>query len=179
MHWSPISKPDSHRRDLRLLTITVCVTVVALVGLPAVSYAQAAPPLTVQEEVVKTFKNGSGQDVVLRRGYWSASAPNAGFGHEKIVNKHGITDLGVLESIVRSPDSVQQQGNGRFRHTSAARQVNCTLAGCREIQSVPVNVIIDYGEWAGPGQFGIVTAYCDNPDRAWACPSFVNQAIKP
>ncbi|WP_143517216.1 hypothetical protein [Pseudonocardia sp. MH-G8] len=150
-----------------------------LVGLPAVSYAQAPPPVSIQGEVMKTWEDGRGNDVVLRRGYWSAGKPRAGFGYEKILNKHGITDLGVVESIVRRPDSVESQVNGRIAHTSAARQFKCYITGCTVVQSVPVIVIIDYGEWAGPGQFGVVTAYCDNADGSWRCPDFVNAAIKP
>jgi hypothetical protein len=171
------SKPYPHRSYVRL-TIILCATVVALVGLPAVSYAQVAPPLPVQAEVVRTFKNGLGEDVVLRRGYWSAAAPNAGFGAEKILNKHRITNLDVVESIIRNPDFVTQQSNGRFAHSSMARLFECDSGGCIVVKSVRVLVIIDYHGWAGPGQFGVVTAYCENPDKAWACPDYVNTAIK-
>ena len=177
MHWPLTSKPRSHRRRVRF-TIILCATVVALVGLPTVSYAQVAPPIPVQAEVVRTFNNGLGEDVVLRRGYWSPSDPNGGFGFEKILNKHAITNLDVVESIVRNPDFVTQQSNGRFAHSSIARLFECDGGGCIEARSVRVLAIIDYHGWAGPGQFGVVTAYCENPDRAWACPDYVNTAIK-
>lgn len=166
------------RRPVQL-AIILCVTVAALVGLPAVSYAQVAPPIPAQAEVVRTFKNGLGEDAVLRRGYWSATNPNGGFGSEKILNKHRITNLDVVESIVRNPDFVTQQSNGRFAHSSIARLFECEgSGGCIEVRSVRALVIIDYNGWAGPGQFGVVTSYCENPDRAWACPDYVNIAIK-
>ena len=150
-----------------------------LVGLPAVSSAQAPPPVSIQGEVMKTWKNGRGEDVVLRRGYWSADNPRGGFGYEKILRKHEITDLGVVESIVRKPDTIMPQANGRSAHESIARQFRCSITGCVTVQSVTVRVVIDYREWEGLGQLGIVTAYCDNPDRSWKCPAFVNAAIKP
>ncbi|WP_433276703.1 hypothetical protein ACQPZA_35280 [Pseudonocardia xinjiangensis] len=150
----------------------------ALVGLPAVAYAQVAPPIPAQAEVVRTFKNGLGEDVVLRRGYWSGDNPNGGFGYEKILNKHRITNLDVVASIVRNPDYVTRQSNGRFAHSSIARLFRCDGSGCIETSSVRVLVIIDYHAWTGPGQFGVVTAYCENRDNAWACPDYVNTAIK-
>lgn len=53
-----------------------------------------------------------------------------------------------------------------------AQVVASKLGGCTEVEKVTVRVVVDYHGWSGPGQFGVVTAYCLNPNLAWACPSY-------
>ena len=92
----------------------------------------------------------------------------------KITQKHAIFSRVLLASIVSDPDSVTRERPGRYRHDSTTRHVVCELR-CTVVESVLVSVIIDYNDFAGQGQMGILTAYCVNPDGAEYCPAYVNR----
>lgn len=161
---------------LRKTLVTAIIAAFGMLLLPASASAQVAPSISTQQQIVATFRNTLDESVVLRRGFWSSANPNSGFGYEKIVGKHRITNLGVIRQILAHPDAVTPQGGGRYAHDSRSRRFVCR-PGCVEVQSVVVRVVIDYHGWSGPGQFGVVTAYCLNPDKAWACPAYVNAAV--
>jgi hypothetical protein len=108
-----------------------------------------------------------GGDVPLRRG-----TPR-GFGHEKIVQKHGITNIDVVRAVVRAPQVARNEppGSGTWVHEKEAVLVG--FGGVKE--RLPVRVAINYHGWQGPGPQGVVTAYCVgyNP----RCPEWVNRAF--
>jgi hypothetical protein len=119
--------------------------------------------------VVENFVNPAGETVAYRRG-WHAGG-STGFGYDKVSRKHAITNVQIVHSVVRHPPVVRQETPTRWVHEKEALLVG--LAG--PSQSVVVRVVIEYGDWAGPGQMGVVTAYCVGIQGK--CPEWVNRAF--
>lgn len=147
------------------------LTLLSMLG--AAMSAWAAPPLSYQETVVEKFVNSSGGTVYYRQGWYEGGS--RGFGRDKVHNKHGITSDHIVGAVVRNPQSVVQDDPvnfpGRWVHRREALLVGWTGVDER----VVVRVIVDYHGWSGPGQLGVVTAYCEGyPGR---CPEWVNRAF--
>jgi hypothetical protein len=132
----------------------------------------APPPISYQATVVATFTNSVGGTVLYRQG-WHAGG-STGFGRDKVHNKHGITNDDIVAKVVNAPQQVlqdNQQTPGRWVHRKEALLVGLTGVTDR----VWVRVVIEYHGWSGPGQHGVVTAYCEGyPGR---CPEWVNRAF--
>ncbi|OZM80212.1 hypothetical protein CFP66_21940 [Pseudonocardia sp. MH-G8] len=116
--------------------------------------------------------------VHLRRGFWNAGAPNAGFGWEKIRGKHQVSNMGVVRQMVHAPGRIYENppGSNRWIHEHIARRFRCGF-GCLEVEQVTVKLVVDHNDFHGRGPIGIITLYCENPDRSWACPAYVNNAL--
>lgn len=176
---SEMYRPRGRRHSgVRHLVVVICASTMLLFGPAAGGVASAEPlpppPFETQGLVMDVFHNGFGDPVSMRRGYWSADAPRRGFGFMKITQKHAIFSRALLASIVSDPDSVTLVQPGRYVHESTTRHVVCEFQ-CTVVESVLVRVVIDYNDFAGQGQMGILTAYCVNPDQAEYCPAYVNR----
>jgi hypothetical protein len=112
------------------------------------------PPISHQEVVIDQFTNPGGGPVLYRQG-WHAGG-STGFGYDKIVHKHGITNNEIIRAVVQFPHTTRQEGVTRWVHEKEALLIGLTGVN----QSLMVRVVIEYGTWAGPGQMGVVTAYC-------------------
>ena len=156
------------------LSWAVKLVVMALLLLVAgAGQAYAAPPISYQEVVVRKLVNSSGGEVVYRQGYYLGGSK--GFGRDKVHNKHGITNDNIVAAVVREPQEAFQDDvdnfPGRWVHRREALLVGLTGVSDR----VMVRVIIEYHGWTGPGQHGVVTAYCEGyPGK---CPDWVNRAF--
>jgi hypothetical protein len=82
------------------------------------------PPIDQQAEIIDNFYNPSGVPVHLRRGFWNAGAPNAGFGWEKIRGKHQVSNMGVVRQMVHAPGRIYENppGSNRWIHEHIARR---------------------------------------------------------
>lgn len=137
------------------------------------------PPFDYQAEVVDTFANSDGDPVALRRGWWFADRPNKGFGYDKIVHKHGITNTSVIESLLRYPETVRELGPGRYNHIKVAKFISCSFEyGCLTLREVDVVLAVSYQDFRGYGQLGVVTAYCDGFPYPQKCPSWINSTTE-
>lgn len=143
----------------------------ALVMLATPTAAWAAPSIPYQALIVANFTNSLGGNVHYRRGWHEGGS--TGFGRDKVHLKHGITNDDIVRKVVREPqqafrDSPSQPG--RWVHRKEALLIGFSGVTDR----VTVRVIIEYHGWQGPGQMGIVTAYCEG---YVVCPSWVNRAF--
>jgi hypothetical protein len=155
---------------LRLLLVVATATSLTI-GLTE-STAHAAPkppPISYQEAVVENLTNSAGGTVVYRRG-WHAGG-GTGFGYDKISRKHNINNVQVVRAVVRYPQVIRQETQTRWVHEKQALLMG--LGGVS--QTLMVRVVIEYGGWAGPGQHGVVTAYCVGIQGR--CPDWVNRAF--
>lgn len=129
--------------------------------------SQPRPPVEQQAEIIEILANSNGDQVLYRRGYYGGGS--RGFGYEKVTKKHGITSNSVVSAVVRSPQEV------RFEDGYWVHEKEAILYGLfTESQSLTVRVVINYGSWEGPGQHGLVTAYCVG---YLVCPDWVNTAF--
>lgn len=158
---------------VRLWTSTLVATAVIAVGLPAAAHA-APPPFGYQKEVLANFTDTGGRPVLLRRGYFTGGA---GFGWDKIFHKHGITNMNLVEKIIRNPNGGQIDGTARV-YSGFAQRFRCDVSNrCTEVERIPLKAVVDFRDDLnlGSGQKGVITAYCNfgsgGPPR---CPSWVS-----
>jgi hypothetical protein len=92
------------------------------------------PPIDQQAEIIDNSYNPSGVPVHLRRGFWNAGAPNAGFGWEKIRGKHQISNMGVVRQMVHTPGRIYENppGSNRWIHEHIARWSSTTTTSTGE-----------------------------------------------
>lgn len=144
------------------LALTLCVTFGA-----ESSASQPRPPIEQQSEILDIFTNRFGDQVLYRRGYYGGGS--RGFGYEKATKKHGVTNNAVVGAVVRSPQEVREEDEYWIHEKEAILYGFFT-----ESQSLTVRVVINYGNWEGAGQHGVVTAYCVG---YLVCPEWVNTAF--
>lgn len=150
------------------LVLVVMIPTLALLSLPAP--AAAPPPINYQQQIVASFTNPTGGSVLYRRGWHGGGS--TGFGYDKVVHKHGITNNQIVRAAVRYPQVVRQETTSRWVHEKQA-----LLMGFGGVsQTVIVRVVIEYHGWQGPGQMGVVTAYCVG--IRGKCPEWVNRAFR-
>lgn len=130
-------------------------------------------------EVLATVKNPNAPgDFPIRRGYYD-SHTNRGFGYDKAYHKHGLTSLEAIKKVAVSPHS-KWQGNtlvskayvGKY----TCRWIRCYLEDQREVRVVFTTATQHY-DLKFNSQLGMMTAYCENPDKAPRCPSWVQDSI--
>jgi hypothetical protein len=147
--------------------------VLLLLFLGGTGTAYAVPPISYQEVVVRKLVNSSGGEVLYRQGYYLGGSK--GFGRDKVHNKHGITSDHVVAAVVREPQDVFQDDVANFPGRWAHRREALLVGWTGVTDRVFVRVIVDYHGWNGPGQLGVVTAYCEG--YAGKCPEWVNRAF--
>lgn len=148
----------------------VVVAASAVVGLPSVAHA-APPPFDYQKGLVGNFTDAGGRPVLLRRGHYVGGG---GFGWDKIYHKHGITNPNLVEKIIKNPNGGSPEGTARV-YRGFAQRFSCDFSNrCTDVERIPLKAVVEFREDSnlGPGQKGVITAYCDygRPD----CPSWVN-----
>lgn len=166
------------RRRRRRAPIAVALATAVLCGAgPEVAAAAPPPPVSYQEYVVQVCKNTLNENVYFRRGWWFTDQPNAGFGFDKIYHKHNIRVRDRICRTVREPTKVEPAGGpGGWAHERIFGEFDCRRGrpGCALVRSVVIRVIINYHGWFGPGQQGIVTAYCKYLDKRPRCDEWIN-----
>lgn len=153
-------------------SIVVLSMVAALLfGAPLTANAQDPPPYDYQREVVATFYDGHGREVLLRRGWWLGGNP--GFGWDKIYHKHKITNMNLVEKIIQNPNGGELQGEARV-YRGFAQRFRCDVSGrCTEVERIPLKAVVDFRNDPNMGgQKGVITAYCEYGRDD--CPSWVN-----
>jgi hypothetical protein len=154
------------------------VLVLGLVALSALlvlqAPASAAPSITYQATVMATLQNDRGGSVYYRRGYWEGGS--RGFGRDKVHGKHGITNDSIVAEVVRAPQDVYADDwrDPPVRYVYRKEALLIGLFG-RVDDRVRVRVVVDHHAWSEPGQFGVVTAYCEGYQGT--CPGWVNRAF--
>lgn len=83
--------------------------------------------------------------------------------------KHRITNNAVVGAVVRSPQHIRQEDDYWVHEKQAILYGFFTGS-----QELTVRVVINYSSWEGPGQHGVVTAYCVG---YLVCPEWVNTAF--
>lgn len=156
---------------IKLRAFIVLLGVLLIVGLLVTPASAAAPPpISYQQEVVARLENSAGGIVLFRRGWHLGGS--SGFGFDKIFHKHGITNKEIVRAVVRYPQIVRRETATRWVHEKQALLIG--IGGVS--QTLLVRVVIEYGGWMGPGQHGVVTAYCVG--IRGRCPDWVNRAFK-
>ena len=145
----------------------------ALIGMTAPAVAHAAPPpFEHQKEVVANFTDAAGRPVLLRRGWYDGGG--GGFGWDKITQKHRITNINLLEKILKNPNGGEQDGPTSRRYFGFAQRFSCDISGrCTEVERIRLKAVVEFRDDPSMGgQKGVITAYCEygRPD----CPSWVN-----
>jgi hypothetical protein len=143
-------------------------------GVPAAAHA-APPPFGYQKEVVASFTDGAGRPVLLRRGWYLGGT--GGFGWDKIFHKHGITNMNLVEKIIKNPRGGKQEGTSRV-YEGFAQRFRCDISGrCAEVERIPVKAVVEFRNDPnlGMGQKGVITAFCNfGPGGPTLCPGWVN-----
>lgn len=165
--------------------LAVALTAGLLIGTPA----SANPPLAtaavvpVGARIVYQWNDASNTRVVVRVGTYNG-ATKQGFGWVKILQKHRIYSLNTIVFVTRAPGGGIKQRNGNYRYTAYANKKVCTKKSCYYTDSVPVIAIVSrstppskHGIPLNGGRVGVITTYCANPNRADACPSWVDLAF--
>ena len=131
-------------------------------------------------EVVMSTTDANNRTVLMRRGYWDANQPNGGFGYDKLYHKHNIKNKNAVKFVVRNPNGgTAQNGSTRRVYNAWAHRIKCYVGiFCRVVDRREVKVAVDsrYDHHA-KGQKGVITGYCENPDRALRCPDWVDQSL--
>ena len=120
-----------------------------------------------------TFTNSAGGSVYYRRGYFIGGG--SGFGRDKIHLKHGITNDETSRKVVGEPQEIVQDQPEIYPARWVHRKEALLVGPFSPPESLVVRVVIDYRGWSGPGQFGIVTAYCEG--YPGPCPDWINHAF--
>lgn len=162
-------------------------TSLALLGAPliaATSAYAAPPPAGYNTAKIKSNPYNSELGTIpIRQGYWDSNVPNAGFGFDKAVHKHNITSLTALNRLAASTNVYYQSGTDNWRLTTYTAYYTCSGSTCTATAKRTVRFIYNdnsytkYSGWPVGGKLGLQTAYCDNPDGAFKCPSWVTNAI--
>lgn len=163
------ARRECHRGKRAGFALSVVAALVF--GVPSAADAQAPPPFEYQREVLRTIDDGGGRDVLLRRGWWLGG--NSGFGWDKIYHKHKITNMNLVEKIIKNPDGGELQGTARV-YRGFAQRFRCDISGrCTEVERIPLKAVVDFRNDPNMlGQKGVITAHCTHGPVE--CPSWVN-----
>lgn len=138
-------------------------------GIPLTAEAQA-PSYEYQRQVVATFYDGHGREVLLRRGWWVGGR---GFGWDKIYHKHKITNLNLIKKIIKNPNGGTVSGTAR-EYRGLAQRFQCDMSGrCTEMERIELKAVVEFRIDSNmQGQKGVITAYCNFGGPV--CPNWVN-----
>lgn len=97
-----------------------------------------------------------------------------GFGWEKIMHKHGITNVNLVEKLIENPNGGTERGT-RPEYAGFAQRFSCDISGrCTEVERIPLIAVVEFKDVPEMGgQLGVVTAYCEIGRDD--CPSWVNR----
>ena len=159
---------------------SIGLLMIAIAGIIATpSMASAA---TTGATITSAWSDAAGRSVFVRVGTYNGFN-SQGFGLAKIMGKHGIRAVSSLQFITHAPNGGTKQGDDR-EYVAYANKLVCNSAGCTVKASIPVraimsNIYVDtyYGISGIKGAIGIKTAYCQNTDASFLCPSWVDNAF--
>ncbi|MBY8864061.1 hypothetical protein K7711_46910 [Nocardia sp. CA2R105] len=85
----------SYQRVLLIAAVTGAL-------ITAATQVAAQPPINQQAQIVAWVNDNHGWLVLLRRGHYNAVA-DQGFGFDKAVHKHNLTDSTIITAVVHDP----------------------------------------------------------------------------
>ena len=138
--------------------------------------AAAASPYNI-EHMWKDHKN---RQIILRTGHYDASKPKKGWGLRKVVIKHNLRGKTAC-FMTRHPLRVGA-GNTptRKEYFGYFQRLRCGWTGCRVTARRVARTVVEFARSpVGSGSLGILTAYCNNPNKAPRCPGWINGALGP
>jgi hypothetical protein len=98
-----------------------------------------------------------------------------GLGPEKVHRKHGITNDAMVAAVVREPQEAFQDDTADFPGRRVHRREALLMGWTGVTDRAVVRVVVEYHGWSGPGQLGVVTAYCEGSPGP--CPEWGNRAL--
>lgn len=104
---------------------------------------------------------------------WGRDTPLRGRASGKVAG-HNLRPSSV-RNITQYPREHTESGT-RNVFSAPAFNIRCRFRVCYPIDGVNVVVIVDRRDIDGR-PFGVVTAYCENPDRSRQCPNYVKEAL--
>lgn len=172
---------NSNEKPLRYRRSGAAVlAVLTLAAVTLVPSAQSALAADAGATIVGTETDAAGRTVILRQGIYDGVQ---GFGWVKIQKKHAIMSKNSVGYVLKAPDGGKAQGEDRL-YTAYVNEITCADADCEVTESLEVRVVDktasreEYGGVTLSGkEVGITTAYCVNPDKAPACPAWVDATI--
>ncbi|MBF0807627.1 hypothetical protein E4U03_03215 [Rothia nasimurium] len=148
----------------------------ALIVTPAPSLAAEGYDIT---EPLATIKNPNAPgEFPIRRGYYDAET-DRGFGFDKAYHKHGLTSLEAIKKVSVSPQS-EWQGDTLVAKAYVGKYtcnvLTCNLEEQREVKAI-FTTATRHHDLELDSQLGMITIYCENPDKAPRCPEWVQDSI--
>lgn len=125
-------------------------------------------------------KDRNGYSYPVRLGFFD-SAKNVGFGKDKAYHKHNIKNASSVRYVVGSP--TVNVYKTQYTYFAYANKIECSTRGCKVTDSRRVRAVMERASmakkhgWPVNGKLGLMTIYCDNPDKAWKCPSWADTAL--
>lgn len=154
---------------LRTALVAIMSAVLTVLVMPSTAWAD-------ESTIVREFTDAAGRHVVLREGRFDP--PASGFGWSKIVNKHKITNMALVEKIIKNPNGGRDAGGTARHYDGLAIRYHCDISNrCTEVERIPLLAVVDFraAPEHGGGQKGVITAFCNFGDPQHVeCPSWVN-----
>ncbi|MGF6889033.1 hypothetical protein ABIA39_008504 [Nocardia sp. GAS34] len=98
--------------------------------------ATAQPPINQQAQIVARVNDNHGRLVLLRRGYYNAVA-DQGFGFDKAMNKHNLTDPSIITAVVHNPAPAESRTRRPIAGTTAGRGNTASAPRAGNAESSP------------------------------------------
>ncbi|WP_427019472.1 hypothetical protein ACQCSX_22805 (plasmid) [Pseudarthrobacter sp. P1] len=161
--------------------ITLGASLAVIAGMAGPASASPPPPGYPTDQIMVTAQNPILGPIPIHRGFWD-SVPDQGFGFDKAWNKHNLWSSEAMRRIMLSTNYVMQ-GNGNYALTAYAGKYTCSGSTCTLTDQRQLTGVHDgrtystYYTWPVNGLMGMLTAYCNNPDGAAACPNWVTFSI--
>lgn len=157
-------------------------SLVAILALGALIVTPAPSPAAGDyniKEPLATIKNPNAPDELpIRRGYYDAEK-DRGFGFDKAYHKHGLTSLEAIKKVSVSPQS-EWQGDTLVAKAYVGKYtcnvLTCNLEEQREVKAIFTKATRHH-DLKLDSPIGMITIYCENPDKAPRCPEWVQDSI--
>ncbi len=94
----------------------------------------------------------------------------------KISFKHGLT-IDTVRRLTQYAESIEPDGSSStaFVFRSKIYKTKCTSwFSCEAVETVQTKTVVDFRIMPDGLPYGVVTSYCENLDKSFLCPSWVN-----
>ncbi|GAA1481497.1 hypothetical protein GCM10009624_19370 [Gordonia sinesedis] len=135
-------------------------------------------------EILETYTDKCGNEVILRRGYWNSDA-NAGRGWDKIYHYHNMRNKDVIRDTVQSQCGTKDSADGKtlvYRKTffvKTCKLTNPWVVVCEDQMDPPpvtFRLVVQTGgndRMPDGKSVGVVTGYCELRGTT-QCPSWLS-----
>ena len=165
---------------LRRLFVAFAMITCYLTGSSVPANAAQPPKGYPTQKIMYTVKDKTGYSYPVRLGFFDSSK-NVGFGKDKAYYKHNIKNASSVRYVVGAP--TVEVYKKQYTYFAYANKYVCTDRGCEVVDSRRVRAVMERASmakkhnWPVNGRLGLMTIYCDNPDKAWKCPSWADAAL--